>query len=142
MKKPHIKVCWKVFIANICSYMGLFMADVWFFHVEKVEFTAIYGYLLFPIFSIACGRVSYQKTKQVILPNFLYFSLCLLFCLVFTSIGLMFANDIDSLMLSPSVRRAFETMPIIGLCTTISVVFSFFISVITSWVFREKRSVE
>ena len=141
MKELRSKICGRLFIANICSYVVFFILDVLLFNVERVKFTALYGYLLFPLFSIVCGLVSYKKTKQVILPNTLYFVCCLLFLIAFTGVGMLFQNDYYDLILSPTFRRALYTMPIIGFCTMISIVFSVGISIITSliakWILKD-----
>ncbi|MGN0557124.1 MAG: hypothetical protein ACI4IV_04675, partial [Acutalibacteraceae bacterium] len=86
-------VCWRLLIASICSYAGLFILDVLLFNVENVIFTAFYGYFLFPLFFIVFGVLSYQKTKQTILPNTIYFLICLLFLIAFTSIGMLFQSN-------------------------------------------------
>ncbi len=132
MKNLHSKLCERLLIANIFSYIVFFILDVLLFNAETVMFTAFYGYLLFPFFSIVCGLASYKKTKQVVLPNALYYLICLLFIFTFTFIGMLFPDDFYISITSPPLKRALYAMPIIGFCTMISVVFSVGISIVTS----------
>lgn len=141
MKKRHLEVCWSLFVANICSYVALFVLDVILFQVEKPKFTAVYGYLLFPIFSIVYGVVSYKKTKRVVLTNLLYFLFCFLFVILFTCVGAFFQDY--RWVASPDIQRALDTMPIIGVCTSVSVivsgVLSIVVSFITMWIYKIRR---
>ena len=124
MKKLLSTVCWGLFIANTCSYVGLFILDVLLFNVENVRFTAFYGYFLFPLFFIIYGLVCYKNTKHVVLPNALYFLLCFLFLTVFTGRGMLFQSDYYISIPSPTLHRVSYSMPIIGFCTMISVICS------------------
>ncbi len=136
MKKLRSEVYWGLFIANICSYVGLFILDVLLFNVGNVRFTAFYGYFLFPLFFIIYGLVCYKNTKHVVLPNTLYLLLCFLFLTVFTGIGMLFQSDCYISILSPTLHRVSYAMPIIGLCTMISVICSMIGTLITAGFYK------
>jgi hypothetical protein len=91
----------------------------------SAQFTALYGFLLFPACGVAYGIITYQKTKRVFLPNLIFFVVIMLFLVILiyglpllSSIGFPAGREYISL------RSSMRKSPIIGLATAISVIFA------------------
>ena len=120
-----------LFIAGF-SFFALFIVDVVFFQVKETIFTALYGYGLFPVFSLIYGYFSYKKTKKIILPNILYFLFCITFIILFIKIGSAYINTSASVILQQSKLA----IGVIGIVAAISIIVSSIMSIMTAIIIK------
>lgn len=115
-----------------CLFVLFFIIDLTFFGVKIVSFTAIYGYLLYPLFSILYGIISFKLTNRIVFNNTLLLIFCGSFSLIFMQLGIFFQNNVYISDCSLFIVNAINAMPIVGLAALLSVLASFLISTIIS----------
>jgi putative Mn2+ efflux pump MntP len=99
MKKLQFKnyfFCVLLLFIAFFTFLAFFIIDLKVFNVKETLFTAFYGYCLFPIFSFVYARLSYGRTKQIIIPNIIYLLFCSLFIIFFVKIGSIFGAKYKS----------------------------------------------
>lgn len=127
-KEPWYKkyvVCLKLIGIFIVIYSGFLFVDLLTGFNIAVQFSALYGYLLFPACGVAYGIITYQKTKRVFIPSLIFFVVTMLFS-VFLTYGFPLLSDSDILAGREYIglRNSIRNSPIIGLATAISVIFA------------------
>ena len=103
-----------------CLFVLFFAIDAAVFDVQNVNFTTVYGYFLYPLFSVFYGIISFKLTNRVILNNIPLLVFCGLFVVAFIDLGGYFHAN----------------APIVGLGALLSVFAAFIISVIASVSFK------
>jgi hypothetical protein len=125
MKKLQFKnyfFCVLLLFIAFFTFLAFFIIDLKVFNVKETLFTAFYGYCLFPIFSFVYARLSYGRTKQIIIPNIIYLLFCSLFIIFFVKIGSIFVG-------TPHSKFA---LGVVSVLTAISIIISSVMSIATS----------
>ena len=122
----------KRLIPLLLAPMGLavvaLIIDVLLFKLADLYLLAIVSYLLYPVFGIIYGIVSYRMTKRVILPNLLY----MLSCILFDGLLFLVASIFNPFASSQFSQDIIFALVILALLLAVSMAASLVLSIISS----------
>ena len=126
-RNQYLILCGMWLIALAC-YSAFYLLSVKF--LQKTTLLAtMCGYLLFPVFSIIYGVLSYRITRCVLIPNLLYV-LFAFFSVIIMGVWSIFVNH--SVAMSPFWRTSINVFPVYALMTILSITASVLIAAASS----------